>query len=250
MQRAGTVGLGYSKGMSEGVEDLFGNKLDDDTEDGFRDGTYIIRGASMKKGIYRSGRWEGRPFARFMYDMTAPDGKPQQVSQMLPWLPGKAFFEINFKLLTGMSLSEFNEYCRSQGFNDASAQSKFFLERFRGTEFEAEVRRKDQWYNVWEIKRRIDPQESDEREAQEAELAAKAEAMSAGPSPDAQTELRILRQLAADRGVAENELEEMAEKLFSMSLEELDEQAIDELQRQVQGPEPKPGPPENQTAAS
>lgn len=142
--------------MSEDVEDLFGEQLKKSDEQQWSDGIYTVRGKSMKKGIYRTGKWEGRPFARFMYEMEMPDGEKQQASQMLPWLPGKAFFEINFKLLTGMSLSDFNTYCRSQDFNDAAAQSKFFLEKFRDTEFEAEIRKSDRWYNIWEIKRRIE----------------------------------------------------------------------------------------------
>lgn len=231
--------------MSQGVEDLFGNKLEGESDGEFKDGIYLIKGVSMKKGVYRAGRWEGRPFARFMYELELPGGETQQVSQMLPWLPGKAFFEINFKLLTGMSLSDFNQHCRSQGFNDASAQSRFFLERFRGVQYEAEVRRKDRWYNVWEIRRRIPPEEARQEEAKEQELAQKAGAMSAGPTPDSESELGVLRTLARDRGIDEAGLQNLSEEHFSLKLEELGEEQIETLQNRLsgEGSEPQPEPP-------
>lgn len=237
--------------MSQGVEDLFGNKLDSESDGEFKDGIYLIKGVSMKKGVYRAGRWEGRPFARFMYELELPGGETQQVSQMLPWLPGKAFFEINFKLLTGMSLSDFNQHCRSQGFNDASAQSRFFLERFRGVQYEAEVRRKDRWYNVWEIRRRIPPEETRQEEAKEQELAQKAGAMSAGPTPGSEGELTILAQLAKDRGIDESQLQDLSQEHFALTLKELSQEQIEILQNRLtaeqpetdEGSEPKPEPP-------
>jgi len=156
--------------MAEDVEDLFGEKLvevEDPKQAEWQDGVYTITGLSMGKGVYRSGRWEGRAYARFSYSLMQGESK-LQVSQMLPWLPGKAFFEINFRFLTGLSLSEFNERCRAENISDASGQSKLFLQLFKGVEFEAEIRRHDKWLNVWEIKQRIENSQLPQTETEPA----------------------------------------------------------------------------------
>lgn len=183
-----------------GVEDLFGEELEASPQEEFKDGVYTVKGKSMKQGTYRSGKWEGRPFARFLYEMTMPDGEVQQVSQMLPWMPGKAFFEINFKQLTGMSLSDFNAYCRSQGFNDSASQSKFFLERFKDVEYEVEIKKSDRWFNVWEIKRRIEPQDTPEQPL---------------------VELKEIFALQAKLGFNDQQLEDLCQEEFSTSLPDL-----------------------------
>jgi len=43
--------------MSEDVEDLFGEQLKKSDEQQWSDGIYTVRGKSMKKGIYRTGKW-------------------------------------------------------------------------------------------------------------------------------------------------------------------------------------------------
>lgn len=217
--------------MSEGVEDLFGQQLEKEAKQAeWEDGVYTVTGKSMKKGIYRAGRWEGRPFARFLYEMEMPSGEKQQVSQMLPWLPGKAFFEINFKLLTGMSLSDFNAYCRSEGFNDASAQSKFFLERFRGVDYEVEIRKSDRWYNVWEIKRRIEGspgegQEVPQAEAQQAEEPTE----SLEDAQGASGEMQEISRLKDELQMSNEELEELCQEEFAVPLAELDSPGLTTL---------------------
>lgn len=212
--------------MSEGVEDLFGQQLEKEAKQAeWEDGVYTVTGKSMKKGIYRAGRWEGRPFARFLYEMEMPSGEKQQVSQMLPWLPGKAFFEINFKLLTGMSLSDFNAYCRSEGFDDASAQSKFFLERFRDVEYEVEIRKSDRWYNVWEIKRRIgdeSPPEKEQPEAGTAPAAEEAEVQQEEDASQASGEMKEVSRLKDELQMSNEELEEICQEEFAVPLSELD----------------------------
>ena len=140
------------------LSDLFGEQLvSADTPEKpapFKDGVYTIKGVSMKKGIYKSGKWKDKPYARFVYELQ--DGPvTRQVSQMLPWFPGKAFFEINFQRLCGMRLSEFSEHCRRENLNDAKAQSRFFLTLFRDIEYKAEIRQRGDWINVWELKQRI-----------------------------------------------------------------------------------------------
>jgi len=140
------------------VSDLFGEQLAQPEAPGgpapFRDGIYVITATGMKKGIYKSGKWTGKPYARFVYELQDGPVK-RQVSQMLPWFPGKAFFEINFQRLCGMRLSEFNEHCRRENLNDAKAQSRFFLTLFRGVQYRAEIRQRGEWLNVWELKERI-----------------------------------------------------------------------------------------------
>ena len=209
--------------MSEDVDDLFGEQLASDKpkEEQWQDGVYTVKGHSMKKGVYRAGRWEGRPFARFLYEMETAAGEKQQVSQMLPWLPGKAFFEINFKMLTGLSLSDFTAHCRSQGFNDAAAQSKFFLECFKDTEYEVEIRKSDRWFNVWEIKRRVtDASIPQPAEAKQETLVEPAEETE---SPD---QAKAVKAAALDMGLGEAELEQLCEDEFAIPLGSLDEQSL------------------------
>jgi hypothetical protein len=140
------------------LSDLFGEQLvsaDTPAKPApFKDGVYTIKGVSMKKGIYKTGKWKDKPYARFVYELQ--DGPvTRQVSQMLPWFPGKAFFEINFQRLCGMKLSEFSEHCRRENLNDAKAQSRFFLTLFRDVEYKAEIRQRGDWINVWELKQRM-----------------------------------------------------------------------------------------------
>jgi len=140
------------------VSDLFGDLVAGSEQPAspaaFQDGIYVITGVGMKKGVYKSGKFVDKPYARFIYELEDGPTK-RQVSQMLPWFPGKAFFEINFQQLCGMKLTEFAEQCRRENLNDPTAQSRFFLTLFRGVQYRAEIKQRGDWLNVWGLKERL-----------------------------------------------------------------------------------------------
>lgn len=212
-------------GDSGEVSDLFGEQLvSADTPEQpapFKDGVYTIRGVSMKKGIYKSGKWKDKPYARFVYQLQ--DGPvSRQVSQMLPWFPGKAFFEINFQRLCGMRLSEFTEHCRKENLNDAKAQSRFFLTLFRDVEYKAEIRQRGEWLNVWELKQRLG-------HAGEHTQAADGEVSSGGPESVSPLEPAAQPAAGADGlvglcgklGLSESDLANLSQEEFGVAVTDL-----------------------------
>jgi len=115
-------------------------------------GKHRVRGLRMSKGVYRSGRFAGRQYARFTYELCDVPGR-RQASQMLPWLPGIAFFETNFRLLTGITWQQFKARVAEQGM-DADAKRRFFAGLFVDVEYDAQLRQQDKWLNVWRLEHR------------------------------------------------------------------------------------------------
>lgn len=207
------------------LSDLFGEQLvsaDTPAKPApFQDGVYTIKGVSMKKGIYKTGKWKDKPYARFVYELQ--DGPvTRQVSQMLPWFPGKAFFEINFQRLCGMKLSEFSEHCRRENLNDAKAQSRFFLTLFRDVEYKAEIRQRGDWINVWELKQRMG-HAGDSNTLPSTPASAEPQAENTPALPGASVDLSsILVELSAKLSLSESDLTALSQEEFGVPVNGLE----------------------------
>lgn len=127
---------------------------DQPNTDTFPDGEHVIEGVSIGKGTYKTGRYAGRPYARFVFALTDEAGRRREVSQMLPWLAGIGFFEDNFKLLIGMTWEQFKTHRDEQEF-DRDMTARFFDGRFKGTRFRATVKADGKWLNVWQLHERL-----------------------------------------------------------------------------------------------
>ena len=239
---------------SQNVADLFGDQLAapgaaTETAKPFEDGVYVVRGLSMKKGVYEKGRWQGRPYARFTYEFQ--DGSVRrQASQMLPWLPGVGFFETNFRIITGMSLTDFRARC-AQDQMDAAAQSRFFQGLFRGAAYEAELKQQGQWLNVWRLKTRVaEPENADAAPPAASAVPAEPASPSAEAAVAAVTAPEVpsagewdarVRESAARLGLDAAALDDVSVEEFAVpyaSLSDMDKMALaDVLRDRVSGGE-------------
>lgn len=127
---------------------------------GFVNGDYLIRGEAISSGIFKGGKFEGKPFLRFVYRIEN-DGpaKGMRVALTLPWVPDWAPCQISFKINMGMPIREFDEACREEQITTRDARRAFSLRHFQGVMFEAEVRQRidakgNTWYDVWQLKSR------------------------------------------------------------------------------------------------
>lgn len=238
------------------LSELFGSTLEEQPPAPprqFQDGVYVIRGREITHGRYRSGKHQGRPYARFLYDLVSDEFPGRQVSQMLLWSPTWNVFKYNFQVICGMSLEEFLQHCKAAGM-DQQQQASFFLSRFRGVEFEAEVRRRldDQgreWLNVWELKRRLGS--SDQPVGDPAGLAAP---QAPGQGDELEAEIETLR---TSLGMDPQALDALCEEEFSAPYAMLgtgDRQMLAELlrERRMQANRPDPaasGAPESDASA-
>lgn len=206
-----------SENANNDVSDLFGEQLAGSEQPAqpaaFQDGIYVITGVGMKKGIYKSGKFVGKPYARFIYELEDGPTK-RQVSQMLPWFPGKAFFEINFQQLCGMRLSEFTEHCRRENLNDPKSQSRFFLTLFRGVQYRAEIKQRGDWLNVWGLKERLGhPDEA---------IASAPEQLPESPAQPVDLGSKIAA-LAGKLSLADSDLESLCQEEFGIAMSQLGE---------------------------
>lgn len=129
----------------------------------FEKGVYRLRGRGMTGGTYKSGKFMGRPFGRFTFEIVDGPHAGRQVSYTLPWIAGQPRWEpfhVSFRFLTGMNTQEFDDYCRANEIVDAQARAQAMVARFRGALFDVEVRPNfdnngKEWLNVWNIQARV-----------------------------------------------------------------------------------------------
>lgn len=109
----------------------------------FQSGVYRLRGEAMTGGRYKRGRFEGKPYGRFTFQIAEGAHQGRQVSYMLPWLAGQPRWEpfhAAFAHLTGWSSEQFDQYCNQQSITDPQTRLSAMLKRFIGAQFQAEVR--------------------------------------------------------------------------------------------------------------
>lgn len=147
------------------IEGLFGSDLTpSDQHPPAEEGIYEAVGKSVTKGVFKAGRFKGRPYARFLYEFK-DDDRTRMASQTLPWVPGIGFFEENFRQITGMNLQAFKQHCSEHGL-DRAQSAEFFFSLFCGVHYRIQVKQDGSWLNVWKVLSRSVPAASPAAETQ------------------------------------------------------------------------------------